>query len=646
MGSYLCQYSGIKSMIENVKDDSRNRLFLLGDLIEAITTDDKRFTSDTQKIPIPSKQKKEAIEYFRPIKKQIEVVLGGNHELKLHRYGNLAEEFADEMGAKYGTRTARVVFMNKGRVLFRAFMTHDVPIFKSKAKDFLQKQANILAAMKASLQDRMGDAALMVCVSNDTEILTDDGWKGIGGIDKSIHQAITMNLNTGHTEKQKINRVVINEAKEDLYTFKNSVVDISVTGEHNLITHNGKTLLPRKKVTRILELPTGVYKKRNKFNAQITRLNKKVYAGPMFDTVDEALEDYYNHLMDFPLPTEQQWDKVKAVNVINKSQITVPISAVSGNSEYDISDDMIKLCGYLISDGHFRRNRKNMAINIYQRLGNENPIEDVLNNLGITHSRYLRKMNGRKFICPHSGKQYETKHDLVTFYIPVEQSTKIAKYIKNKRIPMWVSKLSDRQFNVLLESLVYGDGTWAAKNHSGRYYTSDKQLADDLQIACVTHGWKASILGRKGGYEIGIHKQLTNTLALRQIPDMLTIKKNSERTWCITVENGTIFTRRNGKVAIVGNCGHPHQLLVIEPAPILYLTDGEKGVKQHYLKGDLGNGGYINPDQRWYGCAGSFRKKFVDSIDDYADIYDPVELGYLICEVRNGGIQALKKVVV
>jgi hypothetical protein len=93
-------------------------------------------------------------------------------------------------------------------------------------------------------------------------------------------------------------------------------------------------------------------------------------------------------------------------------------------------------------------------------------------------------------------------------------------------------------------------------------------------------------------------------------------------------------------------CGHPHQLLVIEPAPILYLTDGEHGVKQHYLKGSLGDGGYINPDQRWYGCAGSFRKKFVDSIDDYADQYSPNELGYLVCEIRNGGIQALRKVVV
>ena len=255
IGSWLCNYHGIQRMVDAIKKDKKRRLFMLGDVIEAITTDDKRYNTDSTKIPIPAKQKKEAEEIFGPISDHIDVVLGGNHELKLHRYGNLAEEFAESMGAKYGTRTARVVFTHKGKILFKAFLTHDVPIFKSNAKSPIQKQANILAAMRSSLENRMADCAMMIC-------------------------------------------------------------------------------------------------------------------------------------------------------------------------------------------------------------------------------------------------------------------------------------------------------------------------------------------------------------------------------------------------------GHPHQLLVLEPSPILYLTDGEKGVKQHYLKSDLtGKDGYINPDQRWYGCAGSFRKKFVDGMDDYADIYDPVELGYLVADIKDGNIDRLRKVV-
>jgi len=158
MGSWLCHYGGVEELIDDVGSDKNSRLFLLGDCIEAITTDDKRY-NDTVKEPIPLKQAKEFIKYFKPIQKQIVTVLKGNHEGKLHRFGNLAEHIAEELEVPYGTMTARVVLKNK----FKIFITHDVPVFRSKSKDFLQRQANILAACKNSLQYRMGDAAVMIC---------------------------------------------------------------------------------------------------------------------------------------------------------------------------------------------------------------------------------------------------------------------------------------------------------------------------------------------------------------------------------------------------------------------------------------------------------------------------------------------------
>lgn len=164
IGSRLCHYKGIEKMINHVSKSKSRFVILLGDIIEAITTDDKRYHSDGTKEPIPLKQMKEAVEIFKPIKNNLLTALGGNHELKLYRYGNLVEDvFCDSLGIPYGTRTARIAFHNDGRDLFKTFITHDVPIFKSRAKDFLQRQANILAAMKVSLEYRMGDCALMVC---------------------------------------------------------------------------------------------------------------------------------------------------------------------------------------------------------------------------------------------------------------------------------------------------------------------------------------------------------------------------------------------------------------------------------------------------------------------------------------------------
>ena len=94
-------------------------------------------------------------------------------------------------------------------------------------------------------------------------------------------------------------------------------------------------------------------------------------------------------------------------------------------------------------------------------------------------------------------------------------------------------------------------------------------------------------------------------------------------------------------------CGHFHQLLIVEPAPKLYLTDDGKSVKQNYLTpGTLEK--YIDPDRRWYACTGSFLKLFGEDMSGYAEIagYNPVELGYIIMEVRDGKIAGLRKKVV
>jgi len=167
IGSWLCHYKGIYEMVEWLEKDPTRKLFLFGDIIEAITTDDKRYNGDGIKEPIPLKQMKEAVKIFKSIKTQVIGALGGNHELKLHRFGNLVNDvFCDKefgLDVPYGTRTARVIFQNRGNTLFRGFFTHDVPIFRSNAKDFLQREANVLAAMKVSMQYRMGDCALMVC---------------------------------------------------------------------------------------------------------------------------------------------------------------------------------------------------------------------------------------------------------------------------------------------------------------------------------------------------------------------------------------------------------------------------------------------------------------------------------------------------
>jgi hypothetical protein len=88
-------------------------------------------------------------------------------------------------------------------------------------------------------------------------------------------------------------------------------------------------------------------------------------------------------------------------------------------------------------------------------------------------------------------------------------------------------------------------------------------------------------------------------------------------------------------------CGHAHQILIVPPSKTLYFVDGKVGVQQNYLTGTPGSG-YINPDQRWYACCGSARKSRLDGYDDYAQNYEPTELGFVKIIVKDGQIVKLE----
>ena len=645
IGSYKSHESGVDAAIDFIAADEDRYWAHLGDWIEAITTDDKRYECETTKQPIPLLQAKEVVDKFKRIAHKGLVGLLGNHERKLHRFGNLVKHtICQDLKIPYGTFECRLILAPPERNPLKLFLTHGTKVFKSNAKTQFQRDANQQAALKLYLEDKMGDCNLMACVSEDTEILTDNGWRNIDTITYD-DKAITFNIDTEAVEKKEISNIIINEPREDLYCFKSSVTDLAVTGTHDMLIKTHYNInIPDHTLQRKYNLPKGVYCKAGKFRSEITRNGKKVYRGKLHGTIDAALDDYNNNVNRFPIE-KPKWVKKHAQDIADLSQITIPTAAQSGNSDYNVSDNMLWLIGLLIAEGSFRPNK---TITISQRESNITKIRNVLNSLGLEYSEYYRKVSGRKFICPHSGNNYETRENIVVFYIHQDSCKRILDLISIKNTPQWTQYVSDRQFDILLDGMMFGDGTWATIGHSGTYWTSDKSLADRLQIACVTHGWKSSIVQREKdmGFAIYIHKQKTHTLMLKQNPHIIECIKSDKRTWCISNSNGTIFVRRNGKVSIIGNCGHAHWLTVVKPDNTLYLTDGEDGVKQHRLDKFPKGIGYIHPDSRWYCCSGSFYKLYVDGMSGYNEQYSPSDLGFLNVIIEGGQIVDVEKIIV
>ena len=142
------------------KPESRY-LIHMGDWIEAIPTDDKRYMYNKESCPIPKKQADKIIELFKPVSKQIIVGLLGNHERKHHRIMDFSEYICGQLGAPYGTGMCRVIFKDTdGNRMFNWLVTHGKWVFNSHAKDYEQQQAN----MKAMLRMRLGALKFADCV--------------------------------------------------------------------------------------------------------------------------------------------------------------------------------------------------------------------------------------------------------------------------------------------------------------------------------------------------------------------------------------------------------------------------------------------------------------------------------------------------
>jgi hypothetical protein len=130
IGSIMTHREGISYAVDYIASQKNTYFIHLGDWIEAICTDDKRYNAPPDDLKskeqlIPMKQAADAAKIFKPIKKRILAGLIGNHERTLSRFGNLVEDIiCKELEIPYGTELCRLILSHKGKPLFNIFAMH------------------------------------------------------------------------------------------------------------------------------------------------------------------------------------------------------------------------------------------------------------------------------------------------------------------------------------------------------------------------------------------------------------------------------------------------------------------------------------------------------------------------------------------
>lgn len=135
--------------------------------------------------------------------------------------------------------------------------------------------------------------------------------------------------------------------------------------------------------------------------------------------------------------------------------------------------------------------------------------------------------------------------------------------VNEKFIPNYVKNLSVRQIKIFLDAYLIGDG-YKLKKAGRKYYTTSKQLADDLlELVLKTGKWATVGIQSpktiwienhfaKGKYPVNIiyeRKQTELSITKKQ----LKIFNYAGKTYCVEVPNHLLLTRRNGKPMVAGN---------------------------------------------------------------------------------------------
>lgn len=354
------------------------------------------------------------------------------------------------------------------------------------------------------------------CYSEDTEILTERGWKKHDEL-QTDDRVLTLNLVTMNQEYQIIEKIWKYQWRGSLYSFKSKTVDLLVTHDHNMLVTKRDTHGDDRACFEKSEL-----------------LFAKKFTGARFIRRSQWIG---NEIDFFELPgyvNSWQCGRTFGGRQIARTLIRKPLKIKM--------DDWLAFFGLYISEGSL-----------------------CCHHYGVTIWQKKRHPQMQQILDKFPLRATRTTDSWVIKDVRLNAYLRQFGHSHQKHIPRDLLNLSKRQLNILLRSLMFGDGH--VRNDGRRsYYTSSKQLAGDVQEIFQKIGSEAVILQRD---RIGKILRINPKSAARHLEYEVLERRHYETqvrdtrrevvsydgiVWCITVPNSTVYVRRNGNAIWCGNC--------------------------------------------------------------------------------------------
>lgn len=373
---------------------------------------------------------------------------------------------------------------------------------------------------KMQKQDRsaLHEAMEQQCYDDQTEILTENGWKFFKDLGKD--ERVASLTSEGFLSYELPSNYVISDYNGQMYYIKSRQVDLAVTPNHSMYVNLNKRANDWEgfKLIRMDELPIN---KRMRFKKSAKWQGEKV-------------------------ATHTVPGIIKFGNQNCKGYETEPITVKM--------DDWLEFLGYFLSEGSLQKHCETgvpYRVYISQKIPESTEIIRTC----------LEKL------------PFEYSYDGANFSISSKQlAGHLVEFGKchEKYVPAYAKQVPPEQIRILLDALVLGDG-WVCNRHMG-YATSSKRLADDVTELLLKVGWSGNIYQRHNAGDIikdprgmetncthgvwevsfirdGCNEPNINTNGAKHIQ----IKPYIGKIYCIEVPEHVLYVKRNGIPIWCGN---------------------------------------------------------------------------------------------
>lgn len=368
------------------------------------------------------------------------------------------------------------------------------------------------------------------CYSEDTEILTNEGWKFFKDLNKTESVA-TLNPDTGEIIYQYPDDYVAFNFSGEVFELNNKCINFCVNAGHSLY-------VAQKNIQRKSERDNFGLININEINSKFLRFKKDgIWNGKEVKT--------------FSIPGVY-YDNSRYSNV-NNIDLKIPMNK------------WLLFLGLWLAEGSLRKGKDFSYTTVITMCNIKNRVKakSICENAGFTVSEYKKDL----FINDKRLFKYLEKFG----------------HAHDKFIPREILELSKGHLNFLFDGMMFGDGD----NSGYRYTTVSERLANDFTELCFklglvaqkvydNHSYINSFKSTSGVYRVYISRNYN----MPTVPSTIVTKKYSGKLYCVRVaQYHILFIRRKGIAHWSGNTygerlTHHHRLNQIEHIINTYKTYG------------------------------------------------------------------------